>query len=110
MEYLVHVSLPDIPPGLKIVSINIPAAIKAKQADPAALPGNWHQYPPPFELADFGTKWVEGGQGLLLRVPSAVIEHEFNILINPQHPDMKHVKIKSVEDFMYDERLHQAGK
>lgn len=109
MEYLVHVSLPDIPAGLKIVSISIPAAMKAKQVEPSDLPRNWHEYPPPFELADFGTKWVESGQGLLLRVPSAVIEHEFNVLINPQHPDRKHVKIKSIEDFMYDDRLHQAG-
>ena len=110
MEYLVHVSLPDIPAGLRIVSIGIPAAMKAKQVEPSDLPRNWHEYPPPFELADFGTKWVESGQGLLLRVPSAVIEHEFNILINPQHPDRKHVKITSIEDFMYDDRLHQAGK
>jgi RES domain-containing protein len=59
MEYLVHVSLPDVPAGLKIVSIGIPAAMNAKQVELADLPRNWHEYPPPFELADLGTKWVE---------------------------------------------------
>lgn len=49
-------------------------------------------------------------ESLLLRVPSAVIMHEFNILINPTHPDMKFVDILEVESFIYDERLHKTDK
>jgi len=41
----------------------------------------------------------------LVHVPSAVIKHEFNILINPSHPDMSHVTISHVEEFTFDERL-----
>jgi hypothetical protein len=38
------------------------------------------------------------------------VQQEFNILINPQHPDMKFVKIIDVEDFKYDDRLNPPSK
>ena len=110
MEYLVHVSLTNIPSQIKIVSIGIPDTSIPKQIGPSDLPADWFENPAPFSLADIGTRWVLSGESLLLRVPSAVIVHEFNILINPTHPDMKSVRILDVESFIYDERLHKTDK
>ncbi|NKE73644.1 RES family NAD+ phosphorylase [Candidatus Manganitrophus noduliformans] len=110
MEYLVHVSLTDIPPEIKITSIGISETIIPKEIDPSDLPKDWRKSPAPFLLGDIGAKWVSGMDSLLLRVPSAVVLHEFNILINPAHPDMKSVKIVDVESFIYDERLHKPTK
>jgi RES domain-containing protein len=110
MEFLVHVSLADIPPELKIVSIGIPDSNVPKQIEPPDLPENWRKNPAPFLLADIGAKWVLSMESLLLRVPSAVMLHEYNILINPLHHDMKVVRIIEEEAFIYDERLHQSGK
>ncbi len=110
MEYLVHVSLANIPTQIMIVSIGIPDSSIPKQIDPSDLPGDWARNPAPFLLADIGTRWVSSVESLLLRVPSAVIMHEFNILINPTHPDMKFVDILEVESFTYDERLHKTDK
>jgi RES domain-containing protein len=107
MEYLVHTPLTNIPDNLKIISIGIPDSVSVKQVDLSALPRGWNLTPSPFALADMGTTWVARGESLLLRVPSAVIAHEFNIIISPKHPDMKRVEILSIEDFIYDERLHQ---
>jgi RES domain-containing protein len=105
MEYLVHVAREDMPDDMKMVSIGIPAAIVLKELAPVGFPAGWRNNPPPFELAAIGTRWVMTGGDLLLRVPSAVTLHEFNILINPSHPDMKFVKIMDIEDFAYDPRL-----
>ena len=110
MEHLVHVSLTDIPAEIKIVSIGIPDMSISKQIDPSDLPRDWRKNPAPFLLADIGTKWVLSMESFLLRVPSAVIMNEFNILINPTHPDMKSVNIVKVESFVYDERLHKTNK
>jgi len=110
MEYLVHVSLANIPADVKIVSIGIPETSVPKQIGPSVLPAGWHRNPAPFSLADMGTRWALGMESLLLRVPSAVILHEFNILINPTHPDIKSVRILEVEDFLYDERLHKSDQ
>ncbi|HEX9757246.1 MAG TPA: RES family NAD+ phosphorylase [Nitrospiria bacterium] len=107
MEYLVHVSLPYLPAEIKIVSIGVPDTGIPKEIDPAKLPTDWNRYPAPFSLADIGTQWVSSMESLLFRVPSAVVPHEFNILINPAHPEMKSVKILKVENFEYDSRLHK---
>jgi RES domain-containing protein len=110
MEYLVHVSIANIPTQIMMASIGIPDSSIPKQIDPSDLPADWARNPAPFLLADIGTRWVSSMESLLLRVPSAVIMHEFNILINPTHPGMKFVDILEVESFTYDERLHKTDK
>lgn len=42
---------------------------------------------------------------LILRVPSAVIPEESNLLLNPQHPDFKKIKIISSRPYGLDNRL-----
>jgi RES domain-containing protein len=94
-----------VPHNLCIATLEIPDDIAAKEILAADLPGNWRSCPAPFELARFGTNWALGNETLLLRVPSVVVEHEFNILINPSHPDMKHVVISRIENYRFDNRL-----
>ena len=104
-EALVHISHPDLLSGRKMVSIGVPETSAPASINPATVPEDWHTYPPPFPLAELGTAWALSMKSLLLRVPSAVVAREFNVLINPRHPDMKHVKIVEIKDFVYDERL-----
>ncbi len=112
LEYLVHVTLSLIPDGLGIASLRIPDGIFAKRfvLSLSDLPKNWRNYPAPSHLADVGTTWAKKNDTLLLQVPSAVVEREFNILINPLHPDMKHIAITRVEDFTIDDRLLRTKK
>jgi RES domain-containing protein len=105
VEYLVHVPLSFVPRDLSIASLEIPAGITPEEILVTDLPANWRDYPAPPELTELGTKWASRNESLLLRVPSAVVEHEFNILINPSHPDMKDVVILHVEDYTFEERL-----
>lgn len=107
VEYIVHVPLSIVPTDLSIASLEIPAPIIPKMISTSELPANWYNYPGCSDLAELGTNWVLANDSLLLRVPSSVIKHEFNILINPSHPDMSHVTISHVEEFTFDERLFQ---
>ncbi|MFQ5855410.1 MAG: RES family NAD+ phosphorylase [Anaerolineae bacterium] len=107
VEYLVHVPLSVVPSDLSIASLEIPDGIMPKEISPSDLPANWRDYPAPPELAELGTQWALANETLLLRVPSAVVEHEFNILINPSHRDMRHVSISRVEAYRFDNRLLQ---
>jgi len=104
-ECLVHISLPDLPKDLRIVSIGIPEKIIPKEIAPDDLPKGWHLDPAPFTVADFGSHWAASKESLLLRVPSVVVSHEYNMLINPLHPDIKSVSIIGEENFVYDERI-----
>jgi len=107
LEYLVHVPLSILPSDLSIVSISIPDTINLNEIPAFSLPENWKIYPAPLKLADIGTNWAMSNESLLLRVPSVVVEHEFNILINPSHPDIKHVSILNAEKYLFDDRLIQ---
>jgi RES domain-containing protein len=69
------------------------------------LPSNWRTSPPPAELQTIGDAWLRTGRSAVLRVPSAVIEHESNYLLNPAHRDFKRIKRSPAEPFTFDLRL-----
>ena len=71
----------------------------------AALPANWRNYPPAPESQALGDRWIAEQRSLALRVPSALVDGEFNYLINPVHPDFKNVTISTPAPFVFDARL-----
>ena len=97
VEYLVHVPLSLVPRDLSMATLHIPDGITSKTLATGDLPANWRDYPAPPALADLGMQWALSRETLLLRVPSAVVEQEWNVLINPLHPDISHVTIAQVE-------------
>lgn len=69
------------------------------------LPANWRQSPAPAALQELGDEWLRRGRSVALRVPSSIIEHEYNYLLNPLHTDFKRVKRSPPEPFAIDLRL-----
>ena len=108
LEYLVHVPMAMAPTNLSIMQLDIPDGIVPEQLDVSFLPSNWKEYPPPQVLATLGTNWALSNQSLLLRVPSTIVDQEFNFLINPAHPDFKFIKPSRRERFVFDNRLLQG--
>jgi RES domain-containing protein len=107
VEFLANSPLSLVPSKLSIATIKIADKIIPKEISLSDLPRNWRDYPAPTILADLGTQWILSNKSALLRVPSAVVEDEFNILINPSHPDMKHVTIAGIKDTKLGKRLAQ---
>jgi RES domain-containing protein len=107
VEYVVHVPLSLVPRDLSMVTLHIPDGIPCKTMVIADLPANWRDYPAPPALADLGAQWATAQQTLLLRVPSAVVAQEYNMLMNPLHPDMPQVTIAHVEPYQFDARVLQ---
>ena len=105
VEFLVHVSPPHAPTDLSMATIEIPDDLVPEEVAASSLPRNWRDFPAPLELAELGTSWARAHRNLLLRVPSAVVEHEYNILINPSHADMSRVALVKVESYTLDKRL-----
>jgi RES domain-containing protein len=54
---------------------------------------------------DWGTEWLQSRKSLLAEVPSIVVPEEFNILINPRHPDAGNLTPKKIRRWNYDARL-----
>jgi len=55
---------------------------------------------------DFGDLWLKNSRSLALKVPSIIVPSESNILINPDHPKFKGIKIIHHGPFEVDSRFH----
>jgi RES domain-containing protein len=107
LEYLVHLEPRMAPADLISSEIDVPddEGVGAR-VEPSQLPaGDWRQYPAPEWQAELGDTWVADGTFLWLAVPSVVVPHEYNILINPRHARITDVRVVSTSSFSFDLRL-----
>lgn len=63
------------------------------------LSSNWCAVDNYFLTQKIGDKWLESGDSAVLQIPSAIIDLEFNYLLNPDHPDFSKIRIVSVNPF-----------
>jgi RES domain-containing protein len=77
---------------------------------PANLPGDWREEPAPLSITRWGTEWAKAGRSVALRVPSAVVPDEKNIILNPHHKEIGRVIFGVSTDFAFDPRLFAARK
>ncbi len=99
LEYTVNVNIDDIPGALNITTFEIPdfGILKLKESD---LPGNWKEVPAPSSTKDFGTSLLKAELKSVIKIPSCVIQGEFNFILNPAHLESKDFKIKDIRDFV----------
>lgn len=71
------------------------------------LPPDWQQLPEPYPTSTqkLGSEWAQSFRSLALKVPSAVVPSEFNLLLNPRHPAMSEVQFGEPQDLWLDPRL-----
>jgi RES domain-containing protein len=69
------------------------------------LPDDWRTEPPPVSTRGIGDNWIRRATSPILRVPSAIIPLEFNLLLNPAHPEFREIAIGKPLDFAFDRRL-----
>ncbi len=104
LEYLVHVDLEDAPADLISLRIDIPDDL-VEDVDVSRLPANWRTEPAPPELAELGRRWLERHSSLALRVPSAIVPSEFNVVIDSLSAALERCTIAAPEPFGFDPRL-----
>ena len=69
------------------------------------LPEGWKDYPSISFLKKLGDNFIQQSKLFLLKVPSAIIEDEYNFLMNVHHPLAAQIKIKEIKSFRFDGRL-----
>lgn len=104
MELFVNLDPGLAPPELVFIAVDVPDEI-ITTVDIATLPSGWSTYPAPDALKDIGTEWARGGTSAALLVPSAVMPEEHNLVLNPEHPDFRRVKIGTSSKFTFDGRM-----
>jgi RES domain-containing protein len=106
LEVSVHLDLnEDLPTDRYYVEIDIPEDVEIFELSVKDLPENWDTKPPAMETQYIGDDFVTQNQAAVLKVPSCIVQQEFNYLINPNHPDSKKIKVVSTQKFTFDGRL-----
>lgn len=103
LEVLVHT--PSLPRDMVTIRVTIPedARIDTWAADD--LPADWASAVPPVELKTLGSTWAAACGAVAVRVPSAIVPSETNLLLNPAHPDWPRCLVDPPERVPFDVRL-----
>ncbi|NEP45853.1 MAG: RES family NAD+ phosphorylase [Okeania sp. SIO2H7] len=94
-----NLEIENIGKNFVFVKAEIPDEVSIKKLEEELLPANWRDLPPSKDLALLGDKWLHSYSTAVLQVPSAIIPHENNYLLNPKHPDFAKIKIYPPELF-----------
>lgn len=104
LETLAHLPSYLAPEGFCLLSLEIPSK-EIQELKKEYLPANWNQYPNVFATQKIGDDFINKNNKLILKVPSCIINSEYNYLINPLNEKIKDVKIISIENIEVDKRL-----
>lgn len=108
LELLVHL---DAEAVRQMAYVALPADLPKGAVETLAaneLPPGWSATSAPVALAEIGRTWAASGRSLALRVPSAVVPVEWNVLVNPRHAGMDDVAVGEAVPWLYDSRLVKA--
>jgi RES domain-containing protein len=104
-EIAVHTPLGNLPADYKLITIEIPDDIAIKEIPTTEIPNSWRSIPHQHSTQEIGDKFALECAFTVLKVPSAVVQDEYNYLINPQHPESNRIIIRAIEPFNFDERM-----
>jgi RES domain-containing protein len=104
-EVAVHFTLATLPDDYVMMTIDIPDQVTSETLHATDLPANWNAFPHPPSTQQIGDAIVRGNRHALLIIPSVVTQGDFNVLINPKHPDFQLVQVKEMVPFPFDRRI-----
>jgi RES domain-containing protein len=109
LEKLAHTSGTSLYSGnFSVTMYSLPDKLKIKEIKLADIIENnpdWTKvinYP---YTQSIGDRWLTARETAVLKIPSAIIDLEYNYLLNPAHPDFDQIKIAVVKPFTFDTRL-----
>jgi RES domain-containing protein len=102
LERLCYAAVGRVPKTDVYIEIEIPEAA-VERFDPAAHSG-WER-PRSAVAKSFGVKWLAGLRSAALLVPSVVTRMDWNVVLNPAHPDFAAISWSPPQPFTWDRRL-----
>lgn len=104
-EIAAHTPFGLIPRDYALVTLAIPDDIAFYEVKINELPEDWSTFPHPASTKSFGDELLTNADYLVIKVPSAVVQGDYNYLINSHHKSIAKVSILNTEAFEFDERL-----
>jgi len=105
LEVLVHleVDVDDLPISYQLLAVDLPDDLTVETVASDALPPDWRTKI--VATRQLGNRWLDAGATALLRVPSAIVPHASNWLLNPSHADAGKAAIAETIRAPFDARL-----
>ena len=103
LELLVHTDS-SLLPSYTLFPIDFDDSL-VSTVESSRLPKNWRTFPGPPALKSMGDEWLESLSSPVLKVPSVVVPHEWNYLLNPEHSKFSSLEIGSAVSLEIDPRL-----
>lgn len=104
LETLAHFGGAERRMAFLTFEIEIPDALALRVAA-ADLPRDWRSAEPRHATQALGSEWQRSGRSVALVVPSVLVPQEYNVLLNPEHPDAVKILVTYPEPFTFDERF-----
>ena len=103
LEFFVNLQPNEAPDDLLMAEATVPdVGVEALKLD--VLPRNWRGLDNQ-RCRDLGSEWARSLRSVALKVPSVVVDGDWNVLLNPKHPEFRKVKIGAAKPFRFDERM-----
>ena len=104
LEVAVHLPSYRALLGRVAFRIEVPAALVETLTE-SDLPADWRATPPSRSTQVFGDVWVRDARSPALHLPSVLLPHHHNVVLNPAHPAFSEVTIGKPEPVPIDSRL-----
>ena len=105
LEVFIHLNRAHAGIRWVMVEIGIPDGVAVEVLAATDLPRGWRSEPPAASTMRVGTDWRRAGRSPVLRVPSAIIPAESNLLLTPLHADFRKLRLGKARPFEFDARL-----
>jgi RES domain-containing protein len=103
LELFVNLDPNEVPDDLLMAEAAIPDDL-VEQLNIDLLPSDWRDLNN-LACRDLGSGWAASGRSAALRVPSAVVDGDWNVLLNPRHADFSKVQVAAHKPFRFDGRM-----
>lgn len=108
LELLTRMDFEFLAADYSFFEAELPSSLISTLKKPEAISEKWRANPPISFTQDYGSTWIQKSRTLALKVPSAVLPNESNILINPNHKQFSEVKIVRKAILNLDSRVFNA--
>jgi len=105
LEILVHLDFKFLSSDFRYIEVEIPDKYILPRLKISTLDKKWRSNPPISYTKDFGGNWVASKKSLAIKVPSAILTMQSNILVNPTHQLISEVKIIRSGELDIDSRV-----
>jgi RES domain-containing protein len=103
LELFVNLEPNEVPDDLLMAAANV-SDDRIEQLELELLPDNWRDLNN-LVCRDLGSGWAASSRSVALKVPSAVVDGDWNLLLNPRHAEFSKIEFLQPKPFRFDGRM-----